>query len=65
MTREVVSVFVDADEAGDDVMGVSQLADFGFHDFAFFGEVDVLLQESVLQDQGALLFVAFDLFLFW
>ena len=56
--RKIVSILVDTDQAGDDVVGVSQLTDLGFHHFALLCEVDVLLQESVLQDQSTLLVVA-------
>jgi len=56
--RKIVSILVNTDQAGDDVVGISQLADLGFHHFALLCEVDVLLQESVLQDQSTLLVVA-------
>lgn len=58
MPCKIVSMLVNADQAGDDVVGVSQLADLGFHNLALLCEVDILLQKGVLQDQSTFLVIA-------
>jgi hypothetical protein len=57
MSCKIVPMLINTDQAGDDVVGVSQLTDLGFHDLALLCKVDVLFQEGVLQDQGTLLVI--------